>query len=255
MKDVRWVIKVGLWLFGGFSLFALGMNLGVSLKKSTGKNHENPSDLQMLANLTGSNYSFAEVIKQNSGVLVLPYEPANEAHLAIHSAVTHASESVRKELSQVNSPIRTKRRINEASRFFEDALLTQLDSLPNFSCQIPKTSEGKEQRSGYPDLRVEHLPSGTVAYLDPKLFEETSIKSSFRTFYFEPSKQIKVTEDALHLLVGFPHDGRAREWTFATAELVDLADLQVNLKAEFSASNRDLYHQEDEKGLTSKGQL
>jgi len=248
-------MKTPLLIFTMLALLAVAVNVGIAIQKLADRNRENPSDLQMLADLTGSDYPFAEVIKQTSGVLVLPYEPANEAHLAIHSAVTHASESVRKELSQVDSPIRTKRRINEASRFFEDALLTQLDSLPNFSCQIPKTSEGKEQRSGYPDLRVEHLPSGTVAYLDPKLFEETSIKSSFRTFYFEPSKQIKVTEDALHLLVGFPHDGRAREWTFATAELVDLADLQVNLKAEFSASNRDLYHQEDEKGLTSKGQL
>ena len=63
LKDVYWVIKVGLWLFGGFSLFALGVNIGVSLQKSTWKNRENLSDLQMLADLTGSDYPFAEVIK------------------------------------------------------------------------------------------------------------------------------------------------------------------------------------------------
>ncbi|MGC6459631.1 MAG: hypothetical protein ACON4R_14850 [Akkermansiaceae bacterium] len=145
-------------------------------------------------------------------------------------------------MSQKDSPAREKSRINEVSALFEDALLEKIGDHADFICSFPKTKEGKSQRSGYPDLRVEHLPSGTVAYLDPKLFEETSIKSSFRTFYYEPSpERTKVTEDALHLLLGFPHDGKTHEWTFGHPKLVDLSDLVVTLKTEFSASNRDLY--------------
>ncbi|MFT6865155.1 MAG: hypothetical protein ACJAVK_003729, partial [Akkermansiaceae bacterium] len=87
-----------------------------------------------------------------------------------------------------------------------------------------------------------HHPSESVAYLDPKLFEAKSIKSSFRSFYYEPSERnTKVTEDALHLLLGFPHDGKTREWTFAEPHLVDLSNLTVKLKTEFSASNREIY--------------
>ena len=148
------------------------------------------------------------------------------------------------ELSQPNSPAREKRRINEVSALFENALRIEIDAHPNFSCDFPKTKEGEIQRSGYPDLRVEHLPTGTVAYLDPKLFEEKSIKSGFRTFYYEPSEDTtKVTEDALHLLIGFPHDGKTREWTFGNPHLVDLSGLTVTLKTEFSASNKNLYRE------------
>lgn len=145
-------------------------------------------------------------------------------------------------MSQTDSPARLKRRINEVSALFEDALLNEISAHPDFTCDFPKTKDGKTQRSGYPDLRVEHLPTKTVAYLDPKLFEAKSISSSFRTFYYEPSPdRTKVTEDALHLLIGFPHDGQTRAWTFTAPKLVDLSKLEVTLKAEFSASNRVLY--------------
>ena len=81
-----------------------------------------------------------------------------------------------------------------------------------------------------------------MAYLDPKLFEEGSRNSSLRTFYYEPKgRSSKVRDDACHFLLGIPHDGRDGAWTFGRPELVDLAGLQVRLKAEFQASNRDLY--------------
>ena len=136
-------------------------------------------------------------------------------------------------------------RINEASRFFEDRLLELINAHPDFSCTIPKTTEGKEQRSGYPDLRIQHLPSKTIAYLDPKLYEQKSHDSSFRTFYYEPTDRTsKITEDALHFLLGFAHDGETRAWTFTSWNLVDLSSLELTLKAEFHASNRDVYQEE-----------
>ena len=98
--------------------------------------------------------------------------------------------------------------------------------------------------SGNPDLRVEHLPTQTVAYLDPKLFQRNSQQSSLRTFYYEAtSESSKVTEDALHLLLGFPHDGSNGQWKFGKAQLVDLSGLNLKLEVEFSASNKDLYPQ------------
>ncbi len=234
MKKILWFIAI-------IAAFALGWILRPSEKSIPLEEPRILGELTDLARLTGTDYSFQKVIEETCGVYILKFDPTNPAHQTIHGAITEASEEARIELSQENSPIREKRRINEASRFFEDALLTRLDAHPELRCGIPKTAAGKEQRSGYPDLRIEHLASGTVAYLDPKLFEGTSVKSTFRTFYYEPSDQIKVSEDALHFLVGFPHDGRSREWTFGPAEIVDLSKLEVNLKTEFSASNRDLY--------------
>ena len=148
-------------------------------------------------------------------------------------------------MNESDSPIKRLRRINEASASFEEVLLAIIDADPNFSCSIPRTSEGKEQRSGYPDLRIEHLPSKTVAYLDPKLYEQKNRTSSLRTFYYEPKKRSsKVQENAHHFLLGFSHDGNDGNWQFLDWELVDLSKLQVRLKAEFQASNRELYLEE-----------
>ena len=124
-------------------------------------------------------------------------------------------------------------------------IVAQGNDHPALFCTIPLTSEGREQRAGYPDLRIEHVDSGTVAYLDPKLYEEESRRSTLRSFYYKlGAKPSKVTEDAHHLLLGFAHDGVDGSWNFTSWELLDLTTLKIELKAEFQASNRDLYGDE-----------
>lgn len=190
-------------------------------------------------------FKFSVVMEAASGKKVIPFSSADGIHVRIHEAVTAALENASSKLSEPNSPVRGLRRINEASRFFEDLLLETLDAQPDLAASIPTTTDGRHQRSGYPDLRIEHVPSGTVFYLDPKLVEETSWDSTLRTFYFEPkSGSLKITEDAVHLLAGIPHDGSDGQWTFGKAELVDLSSTTLRLKPEFQASNRDLYPQE-----------
>lgn len=198
-----------------------------------------PSDLP---DLTGSELLFTDLLQKTTGYHVLPFDQSNEVHAAIFSAVSAAAADCQSHFSGPDSPISKFRRINEASRLFEDRLQLLLDANPTFSCGVPRNAAGHLQRSGYPDLRIEHLPTGTVVYLDPKLFEETSADSTFRTFYYEPRRETgKITEDARHLLLGFAHDGKNGEWTFTQWHLADLSRLQVTLKAEFSASNRELY--------------
>ncbi len=185
-----------------------------------------------------SELPFADVIEAATGNRVVPAAPASP----IASAIAGAADAAIAALSAEGSPVRQARRINEASRHFEAHLMATLDALPDFTCTIPPTAGGVAQRSGYPDLRILHHPSGAVAYLDPKLFESGSESSSFRTFYYEPKTGTnKVTEDAHHLLLGIAHDGNDGAWTFLRWHLVDLAGFRVRLKAEFQASNRDLY--------------
>ena len=195
-----------------------------------------------IATDSGKRIPLKTVMTQTTGTRVIPLDFDNPTHQAISKAVTKISTFVSEELSLEGSPAHEKRRINEVSALFENALKSGLAALPDFSCQIPPTSTGKQQRSGYPDLRVEHLPTQTVAYLDPKLFQRDSQRSGLRTFYYEAtSENTKVTEDALHLLLGFPHDGNNGQWKFGKAKLVDLSGLSLKLKVEFSASNKDLY--------------
>jgi hypothetical protein len=145
-------------------------------------------------------------------------------------------------LSLPDSPVRKMRRINEASKYFEDLLLEKLNQSPGLRCEIPPTKSDTIQRSGYPDLKITDMATGLVFYIDPKLVEAGSEKSTLRTFYYEPkTKTVKINDDAVHLLCGIIHDGKVGEWKFTHYHLVDLSTLRVRLKAEFQASNADLY--------------
>jgi hypothetical protein len=213
-----------------------------------------PPDVRLVHSLLGEKltqrtFSFATVVGATSGTSVLPLDDS-PPHQRVIAALSAALDDTLAELSQADSPVRGLRRINEASRFFEEGLRRRLDAVPGMSCGIPLTRFGSAQRSGYPDLELIDEASGTVFYIDPKLVEQSSIATTLRSFYFEPKDEtLKVTRDAVHLLVGIEHDGRAGEWTFSKWRLVDLSGLQVRLKAEFQASNADLY-QDRETGLS-----
>lgn len=148
------------------------------------------------------------------------------------------------DLGFIAHPIHEVGRINETSRFIEAYFCERLNAIDGLSCEFPQSASGKVQRAGYPDLRLEHIPSGRVFYLDPKVYKLGSEGSSFRTFYFEPRFETnKILDDASHLILGIGHDGRgaAGSWIFDSWQLVDLIDFKVRLKAEFQASNQELY--------------
>jgi len=192
-------------------------------------------------NLSERTFSFATVVEACSGKRVLPLTD-DPAHQRVTAALTKALTATLADLNQPDSPVRQLRRINEASKFFEDGIHKHLNEIPGIRCEVPLTRAGEHQRSGYPDLRIVDLESKLVFYLDPKLVEQGSAESTFRTFYFEPKTQtLKITDDAVHLLVGIEHDGKEQHWTFTGWRLVDLSKLRVRLKAEFQASNNDLY--------------
>ena len=186
---------------------------------------------------------FAEVVRAATGKQLLPLNPTNAADREILAKIGKAMDEVMRKLNATNGPVQEKRRINEVSALFEAAMKAELNAIKGFECDYPKLASGARQRSGYPDLRLVDKKSGRVLYLDPKLFERGSRTSSLRTFYFEPKRETnKILDDAHHLVVGFEHDGKADgAWKFLGWELVDLANFRVKLKAEFQASNRDLY--------------
>jgi hypothetical protein len=190
---------------------------------------------------------FSEVIFDVTGKRVLAFNPKNETDLRVVKQISVALDQA---MSQLNSPasvIQGIPRINEVSSHFEDLMRELLNKIPGLICDFPKTSEGRLQRSGYPDLALIDQESRRVYYLDPKLYAVGSRDSSFRTFYFEPKiASNKVREDAVHFIVGFEHEKPAadRHWKFTRWDLVDLSHFQVKLKAEFQGSNRDLYRPE-----------
>ena len=199
---------------------------------------------------------FSEVIFDVTGKRVLAFNPKNETDLRVVKQISVVLDEV---MSQLNSPasvIQGTPRINEVSSHFEDLMRELLNKTYGLTCDFPKTSEGRLQRSGYPDLELIDQESHRVYYLDPKLYAIGSRGSSFRTFYFEPKIATnKVREDAVHFIVGFEHEKPAadRQWKFTRWDLVDLSHFQVKLKAEFQGSNRDMYRPEAIGATSGKG--
>jgi hypothetical protein len=189
---------------------------------------------------------FPEVIFDTTGKRVLPIGRQNPVDQRVIKHVSAVLEEVLRRMNAADNPVQGVARINEVSSHFEDLMRELLSAAPSFSCDFPRTENGKVQRSGYPDLRLVDTESKRVFYLDPKLYASGSRDSSFRTFYFEPKGPTnKVRDDAVHLIVGFEHEPRtAGHWNFTRWDLVDLSHFKVKLKAEFQASNHDMYRPE-----------
>lgn len=192
------------------------------------------------------NVRFAEVVEAVSGQRILPVDATNtvDAEMLVH--LGSVIDAMLLDLSRPEHPVHQAGRINETSRYIEEYLLEHLNKADFLNCHIPVNATGSLQRSGYPDLRLKHLPSGRVFYLDPKVYKNTSESSSFRTFYFAPKGATnKILDEASHLILGISHGGKVDgRWQFETWQLVDLVNFRVRLKAEFQASNRDLYRKE-----------
>ena len=189
---------------------------------------------------------FSNVISVATGKRVLAINPKNEADQRVIKTLSDALNEAMKRMNAPDSPVQQVGRINEASSHFENLLRELLNGMPGFTCDFPRTTEKRIQRSGYPDLQLIETATNRVFYLDPKLYAAGSRDSSFRTFYFEPKITTnKVTNDAVHLIVGFEHEGKSGgRWNFTRWDLVDLAYFKVRLKAEFQGSNRYIYRPE-----------
>lgn len=194
------------------------------------------------SDLGNRRFEFTTIARACSGKEVIPLNRDNEVHQRLLTHIEAALADTLREQNQPDAPVRQLRRINEASRFFEAGIMEKLNAIEGLTCTPAPTVAGTLQRSGYPDLRLHDEASGTVFYLDPKLVQAGSEESTFRTFYFEPKTDtLKITDNAVHLVLGIEHDGKAREWTFLGWRISCLSSLTVRLKAEFQASNADIY--------------
>ncbi len=189
---------------------------------------------------------FSSVIQYATGTKVLPIQRDDATDTRVLKQIGAALDEVVRRMNEPDSPVQSVARINEVSGPFENMIREVLNSTEELQCDFAKTAGEKVQRSGYPDLQLVDTASKRVYYLDPKLYAKGSRESSFRSFYFEPKVATnKVREDAVHLILGFEHEGRkAGHWHFSRWDIVDLSAFKVRLKAEFQGSNRDMYRPE-----------
>jgi hypothetical protein len=119
----------------------------------------------------------------------------------------------------------------------------------------PISKSGKKKIAGYPDIQIED-GFGRIIYLDCKTYNTFTKNQTFRTFYFSPSEDPKITKDAFHLLMSFELTTAERKGKKAfvpiTWQIYTLDKLLVQIKHEFNASNKELYTKE---ALIAEGRI
>lgn len=94
--------------------------------------------------------------------------------------------------------------------------------------------KGLGQAVGYPDLENEN----SNYYLECKVANFDSMNTTFRSFYLSTLKKIKKSQP--HILVCFKHhDGKLSKDDEPIIK--DLYDIELTLKSEWNASNKDMY--------------
>lgn len=145
-------------------------------------------------------------------------------------------------------------RPNEAGNHIEPFVVEALRQA-GLKADKPISKSGKKKAAGYPDIQIENQLGETV-YLDCKTYSTLTKDQSFRTFYFSPSGDPKITRDAFHLLMSFELDTAERKGQRAfipiSWQIYTLDKLLVQVKHEFNASNKDLYTKE---ALLAQGRI
>lgn len=134
-------------------------------------------------------------------------------------------------------------RPNEAGNQIEPFVLEALREV-GLNAERPKSKSGRKKLAGYPDIEIQD-EFGRTTYLECKTYNSKSKNQSFRTFYFSPSSDSKITKDAFHLLMSFELEVSEREKRKALVpvswQIYTLDKLLIQVKHEFNASNRELY--------------
>ena len=145
-------------------------------------------------------------------------------------------------------------RPNEAGNRIEPFVVEAIKDV-GLEAGTPISKNGKKKSAGYPDIQIED-ESGRIVYLDCKTYNTLTKDQSFRTFYFSPSVDPKITCDAFHLLMSFELDTAERKGKRAfipiSWQIYTLDKLLIQVKHEFNASNKDLYKQES---LLAQGKI
>lgn len=134
-------------------------------------------------------------------------------------------------------------RANELGNRVEEEVRKGLNQIPKLKCDRPVLSTGKKQSAGYPDFLIE-LNSVKV-YVDVKTYKSLGKKSTFRSFYYQPTNKSKIHYDAPHCIIGFETQSIGGDnkspFKLIGYKIIDLYDLDVIFKAEFNVGNNKIY--------------
>ena len=194
---------------------------------------------------------FTLAIKALTGFEVLNFDPSLDENKKLLERLSNAAQLGGQKAFQQG--IFTARP-NEAGNHIEPFVVDALRHV-GLKADKPVSKSGKKKAAGYPDIQIEDERGRTV-YLDCKTYSTLTKDQTFRTFYFSPSGDPKITREAFHLLMGFELDISEREGKRAfipiSWQIYTFDKLLIRVKHEFNASNRELYTRE---ALLSQGRI
>lgn len=133
-------------------------------------------------------------------------------------------------------------RINEVSNYIEKVLPDMFRS----SRSEFKVIDNVEflGRTGYPDEKITEV-TGRITYIEVKATKRPDTGSP-RDFYFTPLEKTrkKVRESGRHALLGFIIRGEPHAFKTVGWKLSDLSKIEVSIKPEFNADNKEIYKRE-----------
>jgi len=194
---------------------------------------------------------FPVAIKALTGCKVLDFNPALDQNKKLLEQLSEAAQLGGQ--NAFHEGIFTARP-NEAGNHIEPFIVAALRYV-GLKADKPTSKSGKKKAAGYPDIQIVD-EGGIVVYMDCKTYNTLTKDQTFRTFYFSPSKDPKITRDAFHLLMSFELDTAERKGKKAfipiSWQIYTLDKLLIQVKHEFNASNRELYTKE---ALLAEGRI
>jgi len=194
---------------------------------------------------------FPIAIKALTGFEVLAFDPSLERNKKLVEQLSKAAQLGGQKAYQEGI---FAARPNEAGNHVEPFVVAAFRQV-GLKADTPISKSGKRKAVGYPDIQIED-ENGRIVYLDCKTYNTLTKNQSFRTFYFSPSEDPKITRDAFHLLMSFELTTAERKGKRAfipiSWQIYTLDKLLIQVKHEFNASNRELYTKE---ALLAQGRI
>ena len=168
-------------------------------------------------------------IRSLTGCRVLEFDRNDKKNQKLLNKLKEAAQISLK--TAYRKGIKTKRP-NEAGNQIEPFVINSLNKV-GLKAEKPKSRKGKVKIAGYPDIEISDEYGRTI-YLECKTYSALTKGQSFRTFYFSPSKDPKITKDAFHLLLSFELSQRKRKkgpiFVPVSWQLYTLENLKVQIR-------------------------
>ena len=182
---------------------------------------------------------FSGIIEQFTGHRIKPL-PIYTKHLIKELAII-----CEKAMVYANKDMDFTNASNKIGSLFEKYFEQACNESRRWSAESPKTLQGKNMSSGYPDLivrrRRKHISfMSNEMYLEVKTMGIGSIGATAPSFSWQNSINAKISKSLPHLLVSFMRDG---EKGFVDYKIVNLEDLYVDIEVKAISNNKLVYSQ------------